>query len=139
MPHDAVETVRLLHEAFAAHDAARFSELVSPDIEWTSAENFIYADHSPYRGLQDVVAFLFGRLRQDWDHFSIRHHEILGGGDIVIAHGRFRGIFKVNGAPIDAQIVEVFQLQDGKIAKCQVYTDTAQFRDAINRIRSVSV
>lgn len=59
--------------------------------------------------------------------------EILGGGEIVIASGRFRGKFKANGATIDAQFVQVFQFKGGKIAKCQMYTDTAQFKEAISQ------
>jgi ketosteroid isomerase-like protein len=35
--------------------------------------------------------------------------------------------------------VQVFQFKDGKIAKCQMYTDTAQFKDSISRIRLASV
>lgn len=52
----------------------------------------------------------------------------------MIASGRFGGTFKANGAPIDAQFVQVFQFKAGKIAKCQVYTDTAHFKEAISRI-----
>ena len=64
--------------------------------------------------------------------------EILGGGEIVIASGRFRGTFKANGAPIDAQFVHVYQFKDGKVVKCQVYADTAQFKEGISQTSSAS-
>ena len=71
----------------------------------------------------------------DWGEFEMLPVEILGSGEIVIANGRFRGVYRANGARVNAQFVQVFQFRDGKVSKCQMYTDTAQFRDAINAIR----
>jgi len=136
MPSDFAQPVRILFEAFVQRDAPRFASVLDPQIEWTSAENFIYADHSPYVGVDAVLHLIFGRLFKDWDNFSMTPGEVLGGGEIVIASGRFRGTFKANGASIDAQFVQVFQLKDGKIAKCQMYTDTAQFKETITQLSS---
>ncbi len=133
---DPVEIVRSFHDAFAARDRDRLAALFHPEIEWTAAENFIYADQSPYRGVDAVLHLLFGRVLADWDAFSTRADEILGGGDIVISSGRFRGIYKANRARVDAQIVEVFQFKDGRIAKVQTYTDTAQFKEAVSRVQA---
>lgn len=139
MPHDYTQTVRSFYDALARRDASRFVELLDPEIEWTSAESFLYSDHSPYVGVDAVFKHLFGRVLGDWDDFVMSPGEILGGGEIVIANGRFAGKFKENGASIDAQFVQVFQFKDGKIAKCQVYTDTARFKEAIAQIRSATV
>jgi ketosteroid isomerase-like protein len=133
MSQDGIQTIQAFNEAFRRRDAQSFGELLDPEIEWASAENFIYADHSPYVGVDSVLKLIFGRLFADWDDFSITVGEILGEGDLVIANGRFKGRFKANGAPIDAQFVQVFQLKHGKIAKCQVYTDTAQFKETIRQ------
>jgi hypothetical protein len=138
MPQDHTQIVRSFYEAFAHRNPRQFAELVDPGIEWTSAENFIYADHSPYVGVDAVLNFVFKRLPADWDNFSLSAGEILGGGDLVIASGRFRGTFKANGASIDAQYVQVFQFKDDKIAKCQMYTDTAQFKESISQDRLAS-
>jgi ketosteroid isomerase-like protein len=139
MLHDYTQTVRSFYVAFASRDAQLFTELLDPQIEWTSAENFLYADQSPYVGIDAVLKLIFERLPADWDDFSMSAGEVLGGGDIVIANGRFLGRFKTNGASINAQFVQVFQFKDGKIAKCQMYTDTAQFKESISRIRLASV
>ena len=134
---DSAQIVRSFYEVFTRRDSQRFAESLDPAIEWTSAENFLYADQSPYIGVDAVIHLVFGRLFDEWDDFSISAGEVLGGGDLVIASGRFRGRFKANGAPIDAQFVQVFQFKEGKIAKCQFYTDTAQFKEAISQIRPV--
>jgi ketosteroid isomerase-like protein len=134
--HDHTQTIRSLYQAFARRDDNAMAEILDPDIEWTSAENFLYSDHSPYIGIEAVRHLLFVRLHDDWESCSATAGEILGGGDLVIANGRFRGIFKANGASIDAQFVQVFQFKDGKISKCQMYTDTASFKESISQIRS---
>src|SRR5271154_4101009 len=121
MSQDYTQTIRSFYEAFARRDATLFTELLDPEIEWTAAESFLYADQSPYVGVETVFKLIFGRVLRDWENFSMSPGEMLGGGEIVIASGRFRGTFKANGAAIDAQFVQVFQLKDGKIAKCQMY------------------
>jgi ketosteroid isomerase-like protein len=139
MAQDYTQTIRSFYDAFVHKDPQRFAEFLDPQIEWTSAENFIYSDHSPYVGIDAVLKFLFQRLPADWDNFSVSAGEILGGGDLVIASGRFQGTYKANGASIDAQIVQVFQFKDGKVLKCQMYTDTAQFKESISRMRAADV
>jgi ketosteroid isomerase-like protein len=139
MPPDSVEIIRSFHQAFAAQDKERFTSFLSPAIEWTSAENFIYADHSPYRGIPAVLDLIFRRIQEDWDGFSMTAGEILGGDGLVILSGRFHGVFRANGVRVNAQMVQVFQLVDGKIAKVQVYTDTAQFKEVVNQIRHAGV
>jgi uncharacterized protein len=136
MTQDCTQTVQSFYEAFGARDTQRFAGLLDPHIEWTAAENFLYADQSPYIGVDAVVNLIFGRLFADWESFTMSPGEILGGGEIVIASGRFRGTSKASGAPVDAQFVQVFQFKGGKIAKVQMYTDTAQFRETIARTRS---
>lgn len=137
MPHDYAQTIRSFYEAFLRHDQQQMAELLDPQVEWTSAENFLYADRSPYVGVEAVFGLLFGRLASDWDNFVISSNEILGSGDLVIASGRFMGTFKATGTPINAQFAQVFQFQNDKIAKCQMYTDTAQFKESM-AVRAVS-
>jgi hypothetical protein len=134
-----IQIVRSLYLAFARRDRTFFAQHFDPEVEWQSAENFLYADQSPYMGVDAVAHLIFDRLFGDWEDFSMEPGEVLGGGDLVIANGRFRGTFKANGATVNAQFVQVFHFKDGRIAKSEMYTDTAQFRDTVSAIRSVSV
>jgi uncharacterized protein len=133
MASDNVSKIRSYYEALVRRDDEAVMAYFDPDVEWTSAENFIYADESPYIGSDAVRNLIFVRLQNDWDDFSLSAQEITGGDEVVIASGRFRGIFKANGAAVNAQFVQVFQFGDGKIVKCQTYTDTAQFKEALAR------
>ena len=106
-----------------------------PTAEWTAAENFLYADQSPYQGVDAIRHLIFERLLGDWDDFSLTASEVLADGELAIAHGRFKGKFRLNGASIDAEFVHVFQFRNGKIAKCQMYTDTAKFKETTGQMR----
>ena len=135
MAQDCTHLVRSFYDAFLHKDMDRFAALLHPEIEWFAAENLLYADHSPYVGPEAVRDLIFVRMHGDWDPFQVTANEILGRDDLVIASGRFRGTYKGNGASIDAQLVQVFQFKDGKIAKVQVYTDTAQFKESISQLQ----
>ena len=106
---------------------------LAPDIAWSEAENFLYADKSPYHGIDAVLGGLFARLGSEWDGFSAVPETIIDGGDTVVALGRYGGVYKATGAKVNAQFVHVFWFKDGKVARFQQYTDTAQFKDAAAR------
>lgn len=135
-PQDYTAAIRILYDAFRRRDESTAVAFFADRAEWSAAENFIYADESPYIGAEAIRQLIFVRLFDDWDNFSMTASEIQGGGDVVIAKGRFKGTFKANGAPIDAQFVQVFHFYNGKIATCQMYTDTAQFKETIGMLKA---
>jgi len=120
------------YHAYAQGDTSFMLDLLHPDVEFRSSENFIYADHNPYRG-KDGVKDLLTRMAADWEIFEILPDEITGAGDMVIARGRYKGKFKHTGFVLNAEFVHVFKFRDGRIVLQHTYTDTAQFRDAIVR------
>jgi ketosteroid isomerase-like protein len=133
MAQDNLETIRGLYAAFARGDVPFVLEALDAQVEWIEAENFIYADRNPYVGPQAVLDGVFMRLGAEWDGFSATAEQIVASGDTVIALGRYRGTYKATGRRVDAQLVHVFTLKDGKIIRFRQYTDTAQFRDAVAR------
>jgi uncharacterized protein len=138
MAQDHIQTIATLYAAFARKDLDSVRSLFDPHIEWNAAENFLYADGNPYIGQEAVMNGIFKRVAEDWQEFSLTADEILGAAGLVIARGRFKGIFKANGASVDAQFVQVFQFAGDQIAKVQMYTDTASFKDTIAHTRLTS-
>ena len=126
------KTVEAFYAAMGRGDMPFVIGILDPQIVWNEAENFVYADHSPYVGLDAVLTGLFARLGGDWDGFSAVPREIVDGGETVVALGRYGGTYKATGVKVDAQFVHVFKFRDGKIAKFQQYTDTAQFQKAVS-------
>jgi ketosteroid isomerase-like protein len=124
-------TVEAFYAAMGRGDIPFVIGALDPTIVWNEAENFVYADRSPYVGVDAVLTGLFARLGGEWDGFSAVPHEIVDGGETVVALGRYGGVYKATGVKIDAQFVHVFKFKDGKIAKFQQYTDTAQVQNAV--------
>ena len=84
---------------------------------------------------------IFGRLPADWDDWSVSAEEILGGGDLggLPADAFGEGIKPTELPSTPSRWCRCFQCKDGKIAKCQTYADTAQFKESIGRIRVANV
>jgi uncharacterized protein len=106
---------------------------LDPGIVWHEAENFVYADKSPYIGVDALLTGLFARLAGEWDGFAAVPEQIVDGGETVVSLGRYGGVYKATGVKVNAQFVHVFHFKNGKIARFQQYTDTAQFKDAVSR------
>ena len=127
------QTVEAFYAAMGHGDIPFVIGIFDPQIVWVEGENFVYADRSPYIGIDAVLTGLFARLVGEWDGFSAVPHEIVDGGETVVALGRYGGVYKATGVKVDAQFVHVFKFKDGKVAGFQQYTDTAQFKDAVSR------
>ncbi len=130
MTQSSADTVRAVYSAFAAGDIPGVIALMSPDIIWNEAENFPYADRSPYRGPDEIVSGVFARLGEEWDGFAAVAEELLDCGDTVVALGRYRGTYKASGKAVDAQMVHVWRVADGRVTAFQQYADTLQFARA---------
>jgi uncharacterized protein len=126
------KTVEAFYAAMGRGDMPFIIGTLDPQIVWTEGETFVYADKSPYIGVDSVLTGLFARLGGEWDGFSAVPHEIVDGGETVVALGRYGGVYKATGVKVNAQFVHVFGFKDGKVATFQQFTDTAQFKDAVS-------
>lgn len=124
-----LDTVRGIYTGFASGDVGAVLRQCDPHVEWHEAENFIYADHSPYIGPDAVGRGVFQRVRSEWDGFAASPHEFLDAGDTIVALGHYTGVFRRTGRRVRAQFVHVFTFANGRIVRFQQFTDTAQFRD----------
>ena len=126
MSKENVDLVRGIYESLAAGDIAGVVGPMSPDIVWHEAENFPYADGSPYRGPDAVVAGVFARFGVEWERFAASRDEYIDAGDTVVVLGRYTGSFKATGRPMNAQFAHVWRVADGKVVGFQQYADTLQ-------------
>ena len=126
MSQENVALVRGIYDAFAAGDVPAVLGAMSPDIVWNEAENFPLADRNPYVGPNAILEGVFARLAADWDGFAVGVDELLDAGDAVVALGRYRGTNRATGRAIDAQLVHIWRIEDGKAKGFQQLTDTLQ-------------
>ena len=131
MSEDNVELIRGVYAAFASGDVPAVLGAMAPDIEWNEAENFAYSDGNPYRGADAILNGVFARLGGEWDGFAVVPEAYIGDGETVAVTGRYRGTYKASGKSVDAQMVHVWRISNGKIAGFQQHTDTLQFARAM--------
>lgn len=132
MSQDSIQVVELFYNAMKAGDLGGALGLIDEHVVWTEAEHFVYADESPYTGRDSLVNGLFMRFATEWEGFAAVPEQIIGMGDTVAAFGRYHGTYRATGKTVNAQMVHVYKIADGKIVRFQQYTDTAQFRDAVS-------
>ena len=126
MSRQDVALIRNLYEAFAKGDVPAVLAAMSPDIVWNEAENYPYADGNPYRGPEAILAGVFARIGSEWDGFAAVPEEYIDGGDTIVVLGRYRGTYRASGRSMDAQMVHVWRLADGRITRFDQSGDTLQ-------------
>ena len=132
MSQDNVNIIRGMYDAFGTGDVPSVLAALDPQVEWLEAENFIYADHNPYIGPAAVLEGVFMRLATEWEGFGVSPKEILDAGETVVGRGYYSGTYKNTGKQVRAQFAHVFTIRNGKVAKFEQYTDTAQFQQAVS-------
>lgn len=124
------QKIESMYAAFGSGDVPFIIGALDPEVEWWEAENFIYADKNPYIGPQSVLAGVFGRIMAEWEWFTVTPDEVLDAGDTVVGRGYYAGKHRQTGREVRAQFAHVFKFRNGRVAKFQQYTDTAQFQQA---------
>lgn len=126
MSKENVALVKGIYEAFAVGNVPGVLGKLSPEVVWHEAENFPYADRSPYIGPDAVAAGVFARIGADWNGFKVSMDELLDAGDTVVALGRYLGEAKATGKAMRAQVVHVWRIKSDKVTHFQQYVDTLQ-------------
>jgi uncharacterized protein len=126
MSEQNVELIRNIYADFGRGDVPAVLAAMSPDIVWNEAENFHYADGNPYRGPEAVLSGVFARLGGEWDGFAPLPEEFFDAGDIVVVLGRYAGTHKASGKALDAQMVHIWRVADGRVIRFDQRVDTLQ-------------
>ena len=126
---DSVTLVRTTYEAFAQGDMARVTSVMDDRIEWYEAEHTPYSAGCPFVGPQAIIEGVFARIPQEIDGFRVDVERVIGQGDTVVSEVRYHGTGRRTGKPLNAQVVHVWDLRDGKVVRWRQYADTWQIVD----------
>ena len=130
MSQENIAIINRIYGAFGQRDFAAVLDMFDPTIEWIAAVNSPLADHSPYRGLDEVREGPLMRIAAGFDRLTVKVDEIFGAGDKVVALGFYDGVYKANGKRFQAQVAHVWTLANGKAVKFQQYVDTYQLAES---------
>ncbi|HEX2056555.1 MAG TPA: nuclear transport factor 2 family protein [Nitrospiraceae bacterium] len=131
MSQDNMSLVRGMYESFGRGDVSSVLGGMDQGIEWHEAENFIYADRSPYIGPQAVLEGVFMRLAGEWENFTVTPEEWLDAGNHIVVLGSYTGKNRETGREVRAQFAHIWGVAHGRVVRFQQYTDTKQFAEAI--------
>ncbi len=129
MSRENIDVIREMYDAFDKGDVPTVLEQMDQSIEWKEAENFIYADRSPYMGPQAIVDGVFRRLGTEWERFTVTPEEWLDAGNQVVVLGTYTGRHMASGREVRAQFAHVWGIKSGRVVRFQHYTDTKQFAE----------
>lgn len=115
-------TVQALYAAFAAGDEAALRALLHPDVAWNQCEGFPGGDRR--RGVDAVLAAVFGGNRATWRGFRAPVARYLASGDEVVALGHYEGEHATTGRPMRAVFAHVYQVAAGRIVRFDQIADT---------------
>jgi ketosteroid isomerase-like protein len=124
-----VEIVRGFYDAIARGDVDAAIASLADDVAWTEAAGFLYAGTKV--GPAAVKENVFRRLRAEWDPFVFDRDEVLDAGDTVVGVGTYSGTYTATGRSMQARVVHVWKLRDGKVTSFEQFVDTLKVAEAL--------
>jgi ketosteroid isomerase-like protein len=127
------ENTKIVQQAYAAFlkgDIQGVLGLVTDDVEWVIPGPVgLLPTAGTYRGKDGVVKF-FAVLNESEqiEHFEPR--EFIAQGDKVVAVVNFRTRPRATNIPVEDELVHIFTLRDGKVARFREYFDTVSAVEA---------
>lgn len=127
---DNASKIEELYAAFAKGDVPTVLAAFAPDIEWNEAEHVTFWPGRGFKGVDEVVSGVFGRIPETFgDTFRIELLRVTNAGSTVLAEARYHGIVQATGEELDAQVAHVWDFEGDQIVRFQQYTDTWQFAE----------
>jgi ketosteroid isomerase-like protein len=128
--NNTTEIVRGFYDALGRGDVNGLLGRLHEKLEWTEAERFPYYSGT-WHSAKEVMDKLLVPLSRDWDGFSAKPHEFIAEGDRVVSLGVYSGTSKATGKSMTSPFAHVWTVRDGKLAKFNMYTDTAKVLEAL--------
>jgi uncharacterized protein len=128
--NNATEIVRGFYDALGRGDVNGLLARLHEKLEWTEAERFPYYSGT-WHSAKEVMDKLLVPLSRDWDGFSAKPHEFIAEGERVVSLGVYSGTSKATGKSMTSPFAHVWTVRDGKLAKFNMYTDTAKVLEAL--------
>jgi uncharacterized protein len=130
-----VERVRAAYEALQGGDPAPLIGLMHPDIEWIEPDGApgvgqMTKDSGIYRGRDDVLTRMFGRLPSIWDDFGVHPETYLDAGDHVVVLGQLRANVPGTGEQAEAPFAHIWRFSGDQAVWWRCYEDTALLHQA---------
>jgi ketosteroid isomerase-like protein len=123
--------VQSLYMAFARGDVQTLLAALTDDVEWIlPGPPDVIPFAGVHRGPQAVLRY-FVVLNETLEFEKLEAHEFLARDDKVIVLGRSRDRMKSTGRSAENEWAAAITLREGKVARYQIYEDTAALASAL--------
>jgi ketosteroid isomerase-like protein len=125
-------TVKSLYAAFGLGDIPTLFAALADDVEWIlpgPPELIPFAGR--HRGPDGVMQF-FATLNETLEFEKLEAEDFFVKGDKVVVLGRSRTRMKANARAVENDWAAAITLRDGKVARYQIYEDTAALTSALH-------
>jgi ketosteroid isomerase-like protein len=120
-----ISAVQALYAAFGRGDMATVMAGLSDDIEWVlPGPKEVIPFAGTHRG-REAVAQFFLQMNETLEFEQLEPREFVAQGDKVVVLGHSRDRMKSTGRTIENEWAAVVTVRDGKVARYQIYEDTA--------------
>ena len=120
-----VQTIQEAYASFQKGDIQAVLNALTDDVEWVTPGPTGILPLAGHRQGRDEVGQFFSELNSSEEVEQFDPHEYVAQGNKVVAFVKYRGRVKSTGRNVDADLVHVFTVRDGKIAAFREYYDTA--------------
>lgn len=123
----AQDNTRLIQESYAAFgrgDIPAVLDYLTDDIEWYGAGPKELPLAGIWRGRDEVREF-FKNLNETQEILTFEPQDFIAEGDTVVVLLRYRTRVKATGRIVETDLVHVFTVRNGKVARLRQFYDTA--------------
>ncbi len=129
MSQSNVELAKRVIDAFNRRDVDGIFECVNPDVEWFPAMSVTFG--SGLRGREGIESYV-REVSDSWEEYRVVLQDVRDLPDEqVLALSRVEGRGAGSGGLVDAQMGQVFDFRDGRIARVRTYLDHGQALEAV--------
>jgi ketosteroid isomerase-like protein len=128
MSQENVEVVREVWNAFNRGDLDTFIEFFDPEIEWhdlpTMPGGGVHRGRDPFR--RHVEGFI-----EVWGEVRMETEEIRSIGDRVVSRGRYVGVGRESGIPVENPTSgAIYEFRGGRIVRVRQFVEHAEALEA---------
>jgi uncharacterized protein len=121
---EQAKAAQRLYDALAARDPAAILDALHEDFVGAVSAGMPLGVGGRHDGRRAMLERVWGKVFAHYE-ISVEPEELLvSGDDRVTAVGRYRGVERATGRPVDAVFAHVLTVRDGRVAELKQVTDT---------------
>ena len=125
----SAEIAKRAYEAFARGDIEAVLASFAEDVDFYEAESLPWG--GLHRGRDEVARNVFAVVVETFDDYATTPERYIESGDTVVVLGRYSGVGRESGKPLDAAFAHVWNLRAGRLKEFNHYADTARITEAM--------